>query len=137
MAERLTSIERTALMGRIKGSNTGPELVVRRLVHGLGYRFVPNDKRLPGTPDLAFPARRKVVLVHGCFWHMHDCGRGFRPATNTAFWDKKLKRNVMRDAEVLGRLDALGWGHLSVFECEARPAYIDSLQWKLIAFLEG
>lgn len=124
-------------MGRIRGADTAPEMVVRRLVHGLGYRYVLHDRRLPGTPDLAFPSRRKVILVHGCFWHGHDCGRGFKPKTNVAFWTKKLKGNQLRDARTLADLNSLGWQTLVVWECEVRLGPTLSLQRRLVRFLEG
>jgi len=124
-------------MARVRSKNTGPELAVRRLAHCLGYRFVPNDRRLPGTPDLAFISRRRAIFVHGCFWHGHDCGRGFRPASNRAFWETKLRRNVERDRRVRAELEALGWSCLVVYECEISTDAVDALAWQIIAFLEG
>jgi DNA mismatch endonuclease, patch repair protein len=137
VADTISNTERSALMARIRSKNTGPEMAVRRLVHGLGYRFVGNDRRLPGTPDLAFIARRKVIFVHGCFWHSHDCGRGFRPAANSTFWERKLRRNVERDLQVRGELETLGWGCLTVYECELAAHIVDALAWRLVAFLEA
>ena len=136
MSDRMTSVQRGALMSRIKSEGTGPEFAVRRLVHGLGYRYVANDRRLPGSPDLAFISRRRVILVHGCFWHAHDCGRGFRPVQNAAFWEAKLLRNVTRDHKVVDELAHLGWGCLVVYECELKPHLIDEIAWRIIAFLE-
>ena len=137
MVDRIGSVARSALMARVRSKNTGPELAARRLVHGLGYRFVPNDRRLPGTPDLAFIARRRVIFVHGCFWHAHDCGRGFRPTSNRAFWKTKLRGNVERDRRVRADLEALGWDCLTVFECELSSDDVAALAWRIIAFLEG
>lgn len=135
--DRMTVEARRALMARIRSASTGPELTVRRLVHRLGYRYVPNHPALPGSPDLAFVGRRKALFVHGCFWHSHECGRGFRPTRNREFWEAKLRRNVERDAEVLARLDALGWRSMTIYECELKGEAGDALAWKLIAFLEG
>ena len=135
--DRLSNSARSALMGRIRSKDTAPEMAVRRLVHGLGFRYVPNDRRLPGTPDLAFISRRKAIFVHGCFWHAHDCGRGFKPTANRDFWQAKLQRNVERDRQAVRDLQAQGWRTLTVFECEVKPCTLDTLSWTLIAFLEG
>jgi DNA mismatch endonuclease, patch repair protein len=136
MADRISHAARSALMARIRSKNTGPELAVRRLVRGLGYRFVANDRRLPGTPDLTFTTKRSAIFVHGCFWHAHACGRGFRPSSNRAFWETKLRRNVERDREVRTELTALGWTCLDVYECEVSSGDADALAWRIIAFLE-
>lgn len=123
-------------MARIRSKDTAPELTVRRLVHGLGYRYVANDARLPGSPDLVFVSRRRVIFVHGCFWHSHRCGRGYMPKTNAAWWAAKLARNVDRDREVVTALRAAGWACLVVHECELRAEQRDVLAWRIIAFLE-
>jgi DNA mismatch endonuclease (patch repair protein) len=137
MADRLTPEGRSALMGRIKGKDTLPEMTVRRMLHGLGYRYVLHDKRLPGKPDLAFPARRKAVFVHGCFWHGHDCGRGFKPAKNADFWASKIDRNSLRDRQQIQALHALGWEVLTVWECETKRDQLDSCRRRLIEFLSS
>ncbi len=105
-------------MGRVRGKNTSPEMIVRRLVHGKGYRYRLHGKELPGKPDLVFASRRKVIFVHGCFWHQHDCAKAKRPATNVSFWNEKLDRNVARDRENLERLRDAGWEVLVIWECE-------------------
>lgn len=135
MPDKLTVEGRRALMSRIRSKDTQPELVVRRLLHALGYRYLLHDKRLPGKPDLVFPARRKVVFVHGCFWHGHSCGRGFQPVKNAAFWAEKILANKDRDARHLEALQLSGWKVLTVWECEARPRQIDDLRQTLVAFL--
>jgi DNA mismatch endonuclease (patch repair protein) len=108
-------------MRAVKARDTGPELAVRRLLHRLGYRFRLHRADLPGKPDLVFPARRKVVFVHGCFWHGHDCARGARaPKRNADYWSAKIARNASRDAAVQTALARLGWrGHV-VWECALR-----------------
>jgi DNA mismatch endonuclease, patch repair protein len=128
---------RSALMSRIRSRNTEPELIVRRLLHALGYRYVLHDGRLPGSPDLAFPSRRKAIFVHGCFWHGHSCGRGFRPKTNSAFWASKIDLNTVRDRRQVRALTSLGWRSLTVWECAARPARLAALKRRLVAFLES
>ncbi|MEF2549421.1 very short patch repair endonuclease [Aurantimonas sp. E1-2-R+4] len=120
MVDKLTPEARSRLMARVKGKHTKPEMIVRRTAHGLGYRFRLHRKDLPGRPDLAFPRLRKVIFVHGCFWHRHDCPRGTTPRTNRSFWDKKLARNVERDSAAIVALEAAGWSPLVVWECETR-----------------
>jgi DNA mismatch endonuclease, patch repair protein len=110
---------RSQLMSRIRGADTRPELIVRRLVHSLGFRFRLHRRDLPGTPDLAFPSRRKVVFVHGCFWHRHrGCRFAYTPKSNSDFWEKKFATNQVRDRRVIRRLRASGWDPLIVWECE-------------------
>lgn len=122
-------------MSAIKGKDTKPEMIVRRLAHGLGYRFRLHRRDLPGKPDLVFPKLRKAIFVHGCYWHMHDCRWGsVTPKTNAAFWQAKRLGNVERDARQLAALQALGWQVLTVWECETPdPA---TLSERLRAFLE-
>ncbi len=108
-------------MRAVKGSNTGPEMIVRRLAHGMGYRFRLHRKDLPGKPDLVFPRLKKVIFVHGCFWHGHDCARGARvPAKNRAYWVQKIARNRIRDEASQRALSALGWKVKVVWECELK-----------------
>jgi DNA mismatch endonuclease, patch repair protein len=121
--ERLTPERRSSLMSRIKGKDTKPEIVVRSLVHCLGHRFRLHRRTLPGTPDLVFPGHKKVIFVHGCFWHMHTCLRGTStPVNNAAFWRAKRTGNVVRDAKSLAALRKDGWKVLIVWECETRNA---------------
>ena len=112
---------RSRIMRAIKSSNTAPELLVRKLAHGMGYRFRLHRKDLPGKPDLAFPARRKAIFVHGCFWHCHDCeGEPRIPGRNRAYWKEKLARNRERDQAARAALHALGWKVRVFWECELR-----------------
>lgn len=119
-------------MAKVGAKDTQPEMIVRRLLHRLGYRYRLHLKTVPGRPDIAFPARNKVILIHGCFWHQHDCKAGRLPKSNVAFWRAKLRRNVERDQEVLKSFDALGWGVLTLWECEMKGV---DLTDRLIAFL--
>jgi len=108
-------------MQRIRSKNTKPEMRVRKLVHRLGYRFRLHSAKLPGRPDLVFAARRKVIFVHGCYWHMHLCRFGrVVPATNAEFWQKKRSGNVTRDRVVRGELRKAGWTMLVIWECQVR-----------------
>src|SRR5579871_1578690 len=115
----MSPARRSELMSRIRGTDTRPELTVRRLVHSLGYRFRLHRRDLPGTPDLAFPSRRKVVFVHGCFWHRHrGCRFSYTPKSNRDFWVKKFATNRLRDRRAIRQLRAAGWDPLIVWECE-------------------
>lgn len=120
MTERLSPEQRSANMRAVRGKNTKPEMLVRRIAHRLGYRYRLHVRNLPGKPDLVFPARRKVIFVHGCFWHGHSCPRGSRPASNAAFWREKLNRNVRRDAAQVAALLEAGWATLVIWECETK-----------------
>jgi DNA mismatch endonuclease (patch repair protein) len=112
---------RSRTMRAVKGKDTEPEWIVRRLLHSRGYRYRLHAKELPGKPDLVFVCRRKVIFVHGCFWHGHGCARGARqPKANAAYWSAKIGRNRERDIKHLAALRACGWGVHTVWECEVR-----------------
>ena len=116
-----TTPELSARMRRIRKTDTKPEMVVRRLVHSLGYRYRLHRRDLPGTPDLVFPRLRSVILVHGCFWHQHDCPLGRKqPSANAEYWLPKLAGNVERDSLARARLQEQGWRVLVIWECETR-----------------
>ncbi|MDP2621360.1 MAG: very short patch repair endonuclease [Hyphomicrobiales bacterium] len=128
--------QRSRIMRAVKDKDTSPELIVRRLLHHHGYRFRLHRRDLPGKPDLVFPARRKVIFVHGCFWHGHDCKRGDRiPKTNTAYWTAKIDRNRQRDRRHRDELRRRGWQVFVIWECQLRdkPASLD----KVTRFLDG
>lgn len=113
--------DRSRTMRAVKGRDTAPEMVVRRLAHSMGYRYRLYRGDLPGKPDLVFPTRRKVIFVHGCFWHQHDCPRGARsPRSNRDYWIPKLQRNRRRDATHQTRLHDSGWDVLVIWECEIK-----------------
>ena len=134
--DNLSPKQRSATMARVRSKNTAPEIVVRRLLHGLGFRYRLHRRDIPGNPDIAFIGRRKAIFVHGCFWHQHDCRRGNRqPGQNTDYWTAKLRRNVERDRASLARLEELGWKSLVVWECEVRE--LPTLRERLRSFLEG
>lgn len=127
--------DRSRIMRAVKGRDTSPELVVRKVVHGMGYRYRLHRRDLPGKPDLTFASRRKVIFVHGCFWHGHDCARGARvPKSNRDYWVSKIARNRERDARSRKKLMQLGWSSFAVWECELRDNM--RLRRKLTAFLE-
>lgn len=120
-------------MARIRGRDTRPELVVRRLLHGLGYRYRLHSSDLPGKPDIVFGGRRKVVFVHGCFWHHHQCKIGHVPKTRSDFWIAKFARNIQRDERNLLDLKRQGWDALVLWECEVHDR--DTIRKRLVAFL--
>lgn len=135
-SQSLTPSQRSQLMARIAKYDTKPEMIVRRVAHGLGYRYRLHNRLLPGTPDLSFPRLRKVILVHGCFWHQHDCRLGRkRPVSNADYWHPKLARNVARDEMVRLQLNRLGWEVLVIWECETGDAA--SLAHRISFFLDG
>jgi DNA mismatch endonuclease, patch repair protein len=121
-------------MARIKRADTKPERVVRSLLHGDGYRFRLQWKAAPGRPDVAFPGRRQIIFVHGCFWHQHGgCKLAHVPETRREFWQAKFDRNRARDARDLGRAVQEGWQPLVVWECETRDQA--ALRDRLVGFL--
>ncbi len=121
-------------MARVGQKNTKPELIVRKLLHGLGYRYRLHRKNLPGTPDICFSSRKKVIFVHGCFWHRHEgCRRTTTPKTRTDFWEEKFRQNVARDRRKIDDLQKLGWNALVVWECETEDE--SELESRLIDFL--
>lgn len=112
---------RRRTMRAVKSKNTTAELIVRRLLHARGYRYRLHHSDLPGCPDLVFPARRKVIFVHGCFWHGHNCKRGSRvPITNRTYWTTKVSSNRSRDLRARKSLSMDGWKVLCVWECELK-----------------
>lgn len=121
-------------MRRIRSTNSRPEMQVRKLLHGMGYRYRLHAADLPGKPDLVFSSRRKIVLVHGCFWHLHKgCKEAHIPASRTEYWRPKLGRNRRRDAKVRRELERMGWKVAVVWECET--VRFGSLKRRLKAFL--
>lgn len=129
-------IDRSAIMRSVPAKDTSPELRLRKSLHGLGYRYRLHRRDLPGKPDIVFPSRRKVIFVHGCFWHGHDCKRGARvPKTNTDYWTGKISRNRERDREHCRKLNELGWSNMIVWECELRES--PQLMDRIVQFLDG
>jgi DNA mismatch endonuclease (patch repair protein) len=128
--------QRSRNMSAIRGKDTKPEMVVRCIVHGLGYRYRLHRRDLPGAPDLVFPRLHKIINVHGCFWHMHKCRYGLVTAkTNRNFWQTKRSGNASRDRYTLRRLRADGWDVLTVWECETKKNA--GLEGRLRAFLDS
>jgi DNA mismatch endonuclease (patch repair protein) len=121
--DTLTPEQRSERMGRVRGRHTALEMLVRRLAHGMGYRYRLHRRDLPGAPDLVFPSRKKVILVHGCFWHMHPdpaCSLARLPKSKLDFWGPKLEANRRRDERNLALLAELGWSVLEIWECQTK-----------------
>lgn len=119
--DTLDGQQRSARMSLVRAKNTKPELLVRRLVHGLGYRYRLHRRALPGTPDLVFPGRDKVIFVHGCFWHRHrGCKHARMPKSRLEFWVPKLEGNAQRDARDVRALRRLGWSVMTIWERQLR-----------------
>ena len=122
-------------MSRIRGKNTKPEIVVRSLVHRLGYRYALHRSDLSGHPDIVLVRHKKIIFVHGCFWHMHRCRYGrVIPATRTNFWQNKRRGNVERDKRNIQLLKTMGWKILIIWECQTRDS--EKLTRRLRAFLK-
>lgn len=121
MADIFDPAKRSEIMSRIRGRDTKPELLVRRIAHGLGFRFRLHRRDLPGCPDIVFPKYRAVIQVHGCFWHRHpNCRFASSPKTRVEYWTKKFEGNVLRDRRNELALTDLGWRTMVIWECETR-----------------
>ena len=136
MTDWLTVEQRRRVMQAVRSKNTGPEMTVRRIVHRLGYRYRLHKKGLPGKPDLVFARRKRVIFVHGCFWHAHDCKYGRAPTSREDYWLPKLRRNKERDAENRAALEELGWSVLTVWECLVKKKDTTELVETLTSFLD-
>lgn len=134
MTDTRTPSQRRHIMQSVRPKDTGPEVAVRKMLHSLGYRFRLHRKDLPGTPDIVFPRKKKVVFVHGCYWHGHECNKGRLPKSKLDYWQPKIARNRERDAEKSRLLEDLGWEVLTVWQCELRNP--ETLQDKLVKFLD-
>lgn len=130
-----TDPSRSDIMRAVKSKNTSPELVVRRILHSAGYRYQLHVRSLPGSPDIAFPGRRKAIFVHGCFWHGHECRAGRLPESRRDYWVPKIARNARRDEQQIAALREQGWEVMVVWECETRPSGRATLNLRLFSFV--
>lgn len=134
MTDVFSREKRSEIMSKILGKDSKPEIFVRRMLHGMGYRFRLHAAHLPGKPDIVLPRHRKVLFIHGCFWHSHPgCKRATIPRTNTEFWAEKLARNRARDERQIKDLEALGWKVLVIWTCEFKNT--ENLQSKISKFM--
>lgn len=134
MADRFTKSERSRVMAAVKSRHTKPELIVRRLLHRMGYRFRLHRRDLAGCPDIVLPRFGKIINVHGCFWHMHTCRHGsIAPVNRAEYWRSKRERNARRDRQNASRLRRAGWRVLTLWECQLRDP--EKLERRLRRFL--
>lgn len=117
MPDRLADAQRSLNMSKVRRENTEPEILLRRAMHSLGFRYALHKKDLPGSPDIVLTKYRTAVFVHGCFWHGHSCYRAKIPSTRSHFWKRKIEANRVRDARVTNQLKQLGWRVVVVWEC--------------------
>ncbi|WP_227340128.1 very short patch repair endonuclease [Sphingopyxis sp. P8] len=120
MVDHVSPDRRSRIMARVGQRDTKPEMILRRALFSLGYRYRLHSRRLPGRPDLVFPARKKVIFVHGCFWHGHGCRWGKLPKTRLDYWEPKIRANIERDRRALSTLAEQGWTSYVVWQCELR-----------------
>lgn len=139
MPDMFSHEKRSEIMSKVHSSNTTPEIRVRKLLHGLGYRFRLQRRDLPGNPDIVLPKYKTVIFVHGCFWHgCPSCKRAqIRPQTNTEYWEKKLNRTLQRDKDNIAALENLNWNVVIVWECETKKKNLPALGQKLHDFLSS
>lgn len=134
MADIFSKSKRSEIMSRVRSENTKPELIVRSFLHRIGFRFRLHVRELPGNPDIVLPRHKKVIFVHGCFWHRHKgCKKTTTPKSHKAFWENKFEYNVNRDARNRSRLRRLGWKVLIVWECELRDE--SKMSEKIVKFM--
>ena len=133
--DTFSKAERSRIMAAVKSKDTTPELLVRSLVHSLGYRYRLHAHSLPGTPDLVFPRLRKIINVNGCFWHMHGCARCRVPSSSRAYWIAKMERNAARDKRTQRELRQAGWQVMVIWECQIGRSRTGQLRRRIITFL--
>jgi DNA mismatch endonuclease (patch repair protein) len=133
VADKIDPARRSANMRAIRSRNMKPEMIVRKLVYCMGYRYRLHRPDLPGKPDLVFSSRKKIIFVHGCFWHSHECGMAHKPKSNLDYWVSKLARNKERDTENIEKLEMRSWQVCIVWECETKND--ETLKQKLLYFL--
>ena len=140
MADTVSPEVRSRIMSRIRGKNTQPEMILRRGLHALGFRYRLHDRKLPGTPDLTFPRRRVALFVHGCFWHGHDCPLFRWPKTREEFWRAKITRNIENDRKHRAALRADGLRVGVVWECAIKRrdrSEVDAVIRRVARWIEG
>jgi len=136
MTDVFSITKRSQIMSHISGKNTKPEIIIRKIVHSLGYRFRLHKKELPGKPDIVFPKYKKVIFVNGCFWHGHkNCLRSKLPSTNKKFWKEKIEGNKRNDKSSKVKLKKLGWVYLVIWQCEINKSNIGKLENRILNFL--
>ena len=137
MVDIFSKKKRSEIMSKIGPKNSKPEILIRKLAHGMGYRYRLHGEDLPGKPDLVFPKYKKVIFVHGCFWHGHEgCKRSTIPETNETFWRKKITKNIDNDVKKCKELIELGWDYLVIWQCEIKSKNVEILKRRVSDFLK-
>lgn len=131
--DRVPPVIRSKIMAAVKTSDTGPELLIRKSLHRLGFRYALHRRDLPGKPDLVFPSRKKIIFVHGCLWHGHSCSKGKPPKSRISYWLPKIDTNRRRDSKAVRKLRRSGWSVMTVWQCETRD--IEKIVGKIARFL--
>ena len=137
MADNHTPEQRSYNMSHIRSVNTKPEEKVRKYLFSQGFRYRKNVRKLPGCPDIVLPKYKTVIFVHGCFWHMHDCGRFRWPQSNSSYWEQKIKNNVERDRANKETLENYGWNVLVIWECELKNGNVDKKMNEICKMLKA
>ncbi|MFN3152108.1 very short patch repair endonuclease [Bremerella sp.] len=127
--------KRSQIMSLVGQKNTRPEMIVRRTLHALGFRYRLHVNSLPGSPDIVLPRFRKVIFVHGCYWHRHGCAKTTTPKSNSEFWKNKFDQNKRRDRKAMRDIRRLGWQSIVIWECQLND--IERLRLKLVRFLQS
>lgn len=126
--DTVDKITRSKIMGSVRQRNTGPEVLLRKALHRLGFRYRLNDKKLPGSPDIVLSRYRAVIFVHGCFWHRHGCKKTTTPSTRKKFWEAKFRANINRDSQNIKDLKKTGWKVVVIWECEIGKNMVGTLK---------
>jgi DNA mismatch endonuclease (patch repair protein) len=132
MTDRVSEKTRSYIMSTVGSKNTGPEMSVRKMLHAMRYRYKLHQRNLPGSPDISFPKKKKVIFVHGCFWHGHNCGYGRLPKSKIAYWSAKVEANKARDKKNIEKLKNLGWKSIVVWQCQLKD--MNKIQQRLVGF---
>lgn len=134
MSDVFSKDDRSRIMSKISCKDTKPEILVRRILHKMGFRYRLHVNDLPGTPDIVLPRHKKIIFVHGCFWHGHEgCNRSKRPKTNVDFWNQKIDGNIERDEKTKEELEEMGWKVLVIWQCQTRD--LESLEQIILKFM--
>ena len=138
MTDKFTRLKRSEIMSKIGPKNSSQEILVRKVLFKLGFRFLLHRKDLPGKPDIVLPRYKKIIMVNGCFWHGHKgCKRSILPVSNHEFWKKKIESNMKRDMDNIKKLKDLGWKHLIIWQCKLGKMKDQDLENKLIKFIKS
>lgn len=137
MTDIFSKEKRSEIMSKVKNKNTKPEVIIRKLLYSLGYRYRLNKKGLPGSPDIVFVSKKKAIFVHGCLWHGHNCKRAKLPDANREEWRSKIIVNIERDNQAFNRLIDMGWSYLIIWQCEIKKKNIENIKERLIGFIEN